>query len=517
MGVGDVFSVSRNAVSDSRELRIDAHYHRLSRKVEALRRGIKRGVSLSIPHVSAVENGKNVARSAYDMTSDNPDFVYVSVAGLSQFALQVDRCVGLRNPDEYAYSFRLSDALVKPTDVLVTRSGTPGIAWAMTGNGDSGPKLIPSGFVIRINCEGSSVSSAYAAAILNHPAWRVWTSSLAAGKRQRNLSQEHLSQVQIPTVSPSEERMIEEEYARSLEEIDALLADEIDICAIADAAIKESGAFEPRKLSFASVTFDRLTVSRILASQTLRIDARYHRSDVREALSAINTMESVELGMLLEHDLIKNSQPEILQVEDEESSARVVATSTIQGGQVVDELMKFTTDSEIERAGESKLELGDLLITMDGEGSIGKAAVYESQDEAIPDSHVGILRLKSPSKAWAIACFLNSSLGQAQFYVATTGATGQTQVSKGDLLRLQIPISVLEKSSTIETRYRAGLRTYELPTRRTRRAICRSAVKNTETLLRSGALDESCTTWLSSTLTEEAMFSLLSNLLPSMF
>jgi hypothetical protein len=80
----------------------------------------------------------------------------------------------------------------------------------------------------------------------------------------------------------------------------------------------------------------------------------------------------------------------------------------------------------VELAGIRQIRQGDILIAMDGEGSIGKAAVFSGDYVAVPDSHLGILRL-GPELAWALACYLNSSLGQAQIELAISGS-GETNV-----------------------------------------------------------------------------------------
>jgi hypothetical protein len=288
-------------------------------------------------------------------------------------------------------------------------------------------------FVIRIDCDKSGFDPVYLAAIPDHPAWRVWSSGLAAGKRQRNISQEHLAQIRIPLLTKALQDRIAARHDQCLRTITEILQEEVNLRTVADEVLVSCG-IEVAKLSLADLTFDKVSLAQCTRSPTLRIDARFHRSDLQSTLINLRGRDCVSLESLLLEDLCKNSQPTILPVEEEGCDGRVVATGSIQAGQVVFELSKFTTDEDIENAGRCRIAVNDVLVTMDGEGSIGKAAVFEDDYPAVPDSHVGILRFSSADISFAVSCFLNSSLGQAQFLSSTTGATGQTQISRADLL-----------------------------------------------------------------------------------
>jgi len=222
------------------------------------------------------------------------------------------------------------------------------------------------------------------------------------------------------------------------------------------------------------------------------------------------------LGALLKTELIKGRQPEFL-AEDDGSGPRVVATGAIQAGQVVMELTKATTDTEIDAAGPRRLEAGDLLVTMDGEGSIGKAAVFDDNYPAVPDSHVAILRLGSSELAYAMACFLNSSFGQAQFFLVTSGATGQTQISKRDLLNIIVPEDLVRNSSRVHDSFKSELRVFDTRTQRVRREICRSSATLSSMLLADPNVKTEVKGHLSTFEDETQLAALLSQLRPSMF
>jgi hypothetical protein len=264
------------------------------------------------------------------------------------------------------------------------------------------------------------------------------------------------------------------------------------------------------------MTFTTVPLEQCGESELLRMDGRFHRLDTREAIKCLDSVAVVRLANLLAGEILRNKQPRIL-LDDQEFGPGVVATTTVQDGQVITELTKATTDEDIEQAGERRLRHGDLLLTMDGEGSLGKAAVFVDDYAAIPDSHVGVLRLREPTLALAIACFLNSSVGQAQLLVVTTGSTGQTQVSRQDVLNLRIPQSVLEKAPEITARLRDRLRTFEPLTRRVRRSVCEYAGLLTSTLLSEIKLAAPARRLLGGLQDTKALLMLLERLRPDMF
>jgi hypothetical protein len=237
-------------------------------------------------------------------------------------------------------------------------------------------------------------------------------------------------------------------YVEALEDIDAILASDVSIRALCDDLLTEVEELAIVPLYRQRFTFDRVALSACLASPAARLDARFHRSDVRASLAALDEVRTVRLRTLMRDDVVKGKQPKFLD-DGATGGGRVVATASIQAGQVQDALLKVTIEDAVAHAGPRMVQSGDILVAMDGEGSIGKAAVYRSDEPAITDSHVGLLRLVNPDHVDAVACFINASLGQAQIEVSISGATGQTQLSKDDLHNLRIPLALLKDAAII--------------------------------------------------------------------
>jgi type I restriction enzyme M protein len=202
---------------------------------------------------------------------------------------------------------------------------------------------------------------------------------------------------------------------------------------------------------------------------------------------------------------------------DDHGGAAVIATATIQAGQVADEQLKRTSEHAIATAGSRRVRNGDVLITLDGEGSIGKAAVYRREYPAITDSHVGVLRPRDPKHSDAIACFINSSLGQAQIEMSISGSTGQTQLAKDAVQDLRVPICVLENSRQIGKIYVEGLKEYVPTTRQVRRILCDCEASISAIILGHSTMTQKTRQALQRLTSSDAMLTLFDRLRPSMF
>ncbi len=508
-------SIRLATVAAAADVRLDPHHYTLYERAKDLATGMLAPLPLREPLLHGARNGINLPQEAY-ATEHSDDYLYASVAAFSQFAFRPDRCQALRPPESFAYGPDIAKERCMPEELIITRSGTPGIAWAGSLAPEPLSVIVPSGFVIRAKVRTSVATPVYVAAVLNHPAWRIWSASLAGGKRQRNLGQEHVAQLAVPALSAQAQDRVVTAYVESLKDIDVILASDVSIRTLCDNSLAIVQGFPIVPLDRAQLTFDRVSLSTCLSSPSGRLDARYHRSDVRASLASLEELPTVELRSLTEADVIKGKQPHFLG-DDVTQGGRVVATASIQAGRVQEGLLKLTNDEAVAEAGSRLVQSGDIVVAMDGEGSIGKAAVYRSDEPAITDSHVGLVRLVDPSYADAIACFINASPGQAQIEVSISGATGQTQLSKQDLHRLRIPVAVLSAAGAIGSQYVGGLKAYEPSVRRVRRRLCTAEESITGLLLEAAELDAGARALLEDLHSENSLMTFLDQLRPSMF
>src|SRR4051812_38154314 len=130
---------------------------------------------------------------------------------------------------------------------------------------------------------------------------------------------------------------------------------------------------------------------------------------------------------------------------------------------------------------------------------------------------LGILRCGSERDAQMLSCFLNSSLGQAQIERSISGATGQTQLSTGDLMAIRVPAAAVLNAEAIAEQYTASLTSYEPLPRRIRREIARAAVLTSRVLADHAALGTDARSTLKQFDTDAPLLELLDSLRPEMF
>ncbi|GII25354.1 hypothetical protein Pme01_49510 [Planosporangium mesophilum] len=196
---------------------------------------------------------------------------------------------------------------------------------------------------------------------------------------------------------------------------------------------------------------------------------------------------TVRLADMLDGVPVKGRQP-IWADEDEidDDTPYAVATITIQSGMIARDRAKPTTKKSVERF---SVRTGDLLVSMDGDGSLGKAAVYDGDKDGTIDSHIARCRLLGGLEAAdAASCWLNSTWGRVQTTSLMTGSTGQTQLNPADLLDVLIPADLVTRANEISVAYRAALSAFEPVTRRARRMICAASADVTELLVANGAI-----------------------------
>ncbi|MBY8873982.1 hypothetical protein K7640_19325 [Micromonospora sp. PLK6-60] len=325
------------------------------------------------------------------------------------------------------------------------------------------------------------------AAVLNHPAWRLLTAALAAGKSQDNLSQELISPVPIPKLAANEMEIAADRYRQTLAKIAALYEGESAFASVCDGVLHKSLGLAAPLVPDSRVQLVRVAMEDVATTRGLRCDNRWHSPANRAIRSMLDKVCVTRLSSAMRGLPLKGRQPTwVAEEEVDEDTLYAVATATIQAGTIAWDRAKPTTGRSVERF---PVKFGDLLVAMDGDGSLGKAAVYEGAADGTVDSHVARCRIAGGVPvADAVSCWLNSTWGRVQTTSLMTGSTGQTQLSPTDLLDVVLPTQLIERAEAVSAAYRAALTGFEPVTRRARRLICEDSSALTEQLLRHGAI-----------------------------
>jgi len=474
--------IAAQSLAEAPGQRLDVRYYEWLAKAAPLD-GLLNPIPMS-DILKSLTNGSNLPVSTYDLTGGEPEALYVSVAGVSQYVLEPESCSPIR---ANALAGQSSMSLSDQPEVLLTRSGVTGVAWPHEGRETDVP-LVPSGFLIR-GVPHPDVPVQFVAAIVNHPYWRALTHALSAGKSQDNISQEMLWKLPFPDLTSENRQRIADGYKLLMADIRVLLDSATDFADACDAILEDQTGVQLPPVEQGRVRTS--TVLTQLLKPGYRLDTRIHDATHRAVQSIIRESAHTTLGALLEGTPTKGSQPTYDDREGDLLAAFAVATVSIQDGVVVPELCKPVEEA---CAAANPLADGDILVAVDGEGSVGKSAVLTLPEGALAttDSHVSRLRLRSGCNkgdlASAISCFLNSSWGSIQSNARVTGATGQISLGRVDLCEVLLPEALVEKCTEIATGYQALLRDYVPRSHQIRRLVAAHAVEVTQILCNCSAL-----------------------------
>lgn len=203
----------------------------------------------------------------------------------------------------------------------------------------------------------------------------------------------------------------------------------------------------------------------VAADGSVRMDLKYWIPAVVNrvtALRAANTPTLQSLNLL--PDTTRGKSPSAdLYVDANDGSARVLkaGSSITPFGEIgaLDEHTDFIEKDEYEKITDTcKVQRGDVLLASTGTGTLGKAAVYASDEPAVADGHVTIIRVDE-SQVWPtyLADYLRAGFGREQIERLYTGSTGLIE-----LATQQVDEILVELPEPAEQRvYSADLRSRE--------------------------------------------------------
>ena len=273
-------------------------------------------------------------------------------------------------------------------------------------------------------------------------------------------------------------------YRTTLGRIERALSDE-PLTQVCDTILTDKLGLSAAPIESRPVAATTVKLSEVGSTPSLRADNRWHGSAnrlIRDALEG----QSLTMSDIVSGVPVKGDQPQFVDVGDEEG-AFAIATSALQAGQILMEYAKPVTTASASRF---PVGAGELLVAMDGDGSIGKAGVVESSDALLTaDSHVAIIPVTgNMDLKLALACWLNSTWGRTQTSGLMTGATGQTQLRPADFLSILVPRLLVERAEAVAKGYKQTLATFEPPALRARQLICEVSAWITAFLIENGAM-----------------------------
>ncbi|MCP5134784.1 MAG: restriction endonuclease subunit S [Gammaproteobacteria bacterium] len=256
----------------------------------------------------------------------------------------------------------------------------------------------------------------------------------ASGMVQQGLSLEKVREIPLPLLSPETQAAIAETVRAALRMRRQAVKNIHESEQTLLRALGLENWQPPEPLTYTRSSRDAFAAG--------RLDAEYFTPKYAELEAHIRaTGNFTSLGELLVLNE-RGTQPEYA-----ESGLLVVNSKHVNKGEV-----RLNDDNRQAVASHKALKIknGDVLINGTGVGTIGRAAPYLHNQDAIPDNHVTVLRSKKGSiDPVYLSVFLNSLAGQYQVNKWLRGSSGQTELYPNDIAQFIIWIAPDEIQKSI--------------------------------------------------------------------
>jgi len=128
----------------------------------------------------------------------------------------------------------------------------------------------------------------------------------------------------------------------------------------------------------------------------------------------------------------------------------VVKTANIQANEIDLTEKSYVSEAFFDSNARGQIKKDDILISSTGMGSIGKVALFDSDEKAFADNHISIVRVNQSLIApLFLALFLRTERGLLQIERQITGSTGQTELYPSNIERIQISLPSLKVQKKI--------------------------------------------------------------------
>jgi type I restriction enzyme M protein len=184
----------------------------------------------------------------------------------------------------------------------------------------------------------------------------------------------------------------------------------------------------------------------ITADPGCRLDYKYWEPAVRRRITDMMDAHSISIRDVNALTTGRGkSPPADLYVDEADGYAMVVKSGTniSRFGEIVDlgaDWIEKSVFDEIPSG--AVLQWGDVVLASTGEGTLGKAAVYDSDVPAIADGHVTVVRIRDTEvlNPWYLADYLRCGFGNEQIQRLFTGSTGLIELTPEHVNSIVVPL-----------------------------------------------------------------------------
>lgn len=212
----------------------------------------------------------------------------------------------------------------------------------------------------------------------------------------------------------------------------------------------------------------------IVSDETCRFDYKYWNTETRDKINEVYSKDKTTIKDINTIPTTRGKSPLAENYVDEQEGYAIVVKSGSninKQGKIVtagaDWIEKSIYDEFVEEAkaaGENRnlIEKGDVLLSSTGDGTLGKAAVFDLDIPAIADGHITIIR---PNRKlidpFYLCDYLRSGFGEIQINRLYTGSTGMIELTPDQVDSIVIDLrndkkeqkSLSKKLRALESRY----------------------------------------------------------------
>ncbi|WP_296886909.1 hypothetical protein [Thiobacillus sp.] len=416
--------VSEVLLSESNSVtRLDSEYFRpvlisLQKRLEAL------------PHTTLGAKSRFVAGPfGSEFHVDNYDerspYRYVRGKDVKSFFIENTDNVYLPEPDFN----RLNDHSIKAGDVLISVVGTLGNSCIATER-DTPAIFSCKSTVIR----KPEVNPYYLVSYLNSEPGKSLLLRCARGSVQLGLNLPDLRQYLIPTFG----NVLQDATERTIRAAHKSFEIASEHLAIAEQTLLRTLGLEnwqpPEPLAYTRPSRDAFAAG--------RLDAEHFKPkyvDLEAHIRATSSFTTLENLLAINE---RGTQPDYA-----ESGLPVINSKHVANGEV-----RLNDGNRVAMAGSNamKIKQGDVLMNGTGVGTIGRAAPFLHDAEALPDNHVTILRPQAGAiDSVYLSVYLNSLAGQYQVSKWLRGSSGQIELYPNDIAQFLVWIAPTEVQQAI--------------------------------------------------------------------
>lgn len=340
---------------------------------------------------------------------------FLRVADLDDLFLKLDNMVRI-SPSVIRKHRQVSTIL--PGDLVIAKGGSIGGVSIVT---ETMGECAACRDVVAVQTDIDRLDPYYLAVFLN----------TRYGKRQleRNKSQQVQAHLTFPAVEKIEVAFPEPDKQR--------LIREIAISAYKASQYSKGFFSEAQQLLQSELGLDKLSFQKPVGytaqfselEQSRRLDSEHHYPAFKNLLDHLPN--GVKLPPLSSHLTFcqRGKQPSYTN-----RGLPVINSKHVQPNRVILEGNRKAVANPI---ADLQIRYGDVLVNGTGRGTIGRAAPYLQQLEAIPDNHVTILRSPDLDPVF-ISLYLNSVAGQLQVEMHQRGTSGQLELYPFDIRKFLI-------------------------------------------------------------------------------